>query len=110
MFGENFLVAGVIITVASLIAFVLEKSTIRNLLEIACSFGMFFICYPFAILMTPFYIILYYVRIFRKSGASEVQNELMYWFSSYRRIETSRSTNGNIPTVPEVPEPDPTEG
>jgi len=42
MFGENFLIAGVLVTVASLIAFVLEKSTIKDFLEIGCAFCMFF--------------------------------------------------------------------
>jgi len=109
MFGENFLIAGVLVTVASLLAFVLEKSSIKDWLEIGCAFCMFFMCYPFAIIMSPFYIILYYVRIYRKSGSSEVGNEIMYWFSSYRRTGTCH-TNGKIPTVAEVPEPDPTEG
>jgi hypothetical protein len=91
-----------------MIAFVLQKSRVKDFLEIAASATMFFVFYPFAIAWSPVYIVLYYVRVYRKVGTGGMINEICSWFSSYPS-STNKSSNGTIPTVPEVPEPEPTE-
>jgi len=110
MYGENFLIAAAVTTICSLVAFVLQKGHLKDTLEIFSTAIMFFFFYPFAIACAPANILLYYYRILRDSGVRGLKDDIISWFTSYNQPSTTGSTNGAIPTVPEVPEPDPTEG
>jgi hypothetical protein len=106
MFAENFLVVGSLTAAASLVAFALKKGQMKDALEIFSAFAAFALFYPFAILMSPLYIVIYYIGVTRRSGVSGTKREVAAWFSSYKtpNSKKSRANSHSFSPLPEVAE------